>query len=410
MRAERICALSRHVIALSIDTAMTAATQWLERTLDDSANKRIAVPEAFLTTDAILVLAENVFGGLVVHPEVVRRRLDAEIPFLATENVMMEAVRRGGDRQELHERLRVHARASADLRVVERGADRPLRSHRRGLRLRPDAVGPRGGRPSRIARGPQRRPGRGVRPGGAGSGARGSDSGGERARPRLKRRRPSGAFLILLCLEVACASRAASRPVSKPVPPSEAISGWTEDGFASWYGGDDGFEGKPTASGEIYDSSKMTAAHRDLPLGTVVRVTNLDNGKSVDVRINDRGPFIHGRVIDLSQEAARRLDLIGPGVGPVRIVILSPGVAPTPVPPAVAAGPWAVQVGSFGEPDRAARHAERLRAAGFEVYLEPYDGLTRVKIGPLDSRADAEEMLAKAEDAGFEGIVVPANR
>ena len=117
MRAERICSLSRHVIALSIDTAMTSATQWLERTLDDSANKRIAVPEAFLTTDAILVLAENVFGGLVVHPEVSRRRLDAEIPFLATENVMMEAVRRGGDRQELHERLRVHARASADLRA-----------------------------------------------------------------------------------------------------------------------------------------------------------------------------------------------------------------------------------------------------------------------------------------------------
>ena len=117
MRAERMCSLARHVIALTIDTAMTAATQWLERTLDDSANKRIAVPEAFLSTDAILVLAENVFGGLVVHPEVARRRLEAEIPFLATENVMMEAVRRGGDRQELHERLRVHARASADLRA-----------------------------------------------------------------------------------------------------------------------------------------------------------------------------------------------------------------------------------------------------------------------------------------------------
>jgi rare lipoprotein A len=226
----------------------------------------------------------------------------------------------------------------------------------------------------------------------------------------LKRRRPSGALLLFLFLEVACASRAATRPVSKPVPPSDAISGWSEDGLASWYGGDDGFEGKPTASGEIYDSSKMTAAHRDLPLGTLVRVMNLDNGKTVDVRINDRGPFIHGRVIDLSQEAARRLDLIGPGVGPVRIVILSPGVAPTPVPPSVATGPWAVQVGSFGEPDRAERHAERLRAAGFPVYLEPYEGLTRVKLGPLDTRADAEEMLAKAEDEGFEGIVVPANR
>jgi adenylosuccinate lyase len=117
MRAERVCALARHVIALSIDTAMTAAMQWLERTLDDSANKRIAVPEAFLATDAILVLLENVFGGLVVHPEVSRRRLEAEIPFLATENVLMEAVRRGGDRQELHERLRVHARASAEARA-----------------------------------------------------------------------------------------------------------------------------------------------------------------------------------------------------------------------------------------------------------------------------------------------------
>ena len=118
MRAERVCSLARHVIALSLDTAMTAATQWLERTLDDSANKRIAVPEAFLCSDAILILLENVLGGLVVHPEVSRRRLDAEIPFLATEDLMMEAVRRGGDRQELHERLRVHARASADARAA----------------------------------------------------------------------------------------------------------------------------------------------------------------------------------------------------------------------------------------------------------------------------------------------------
>ena len=226
----------------------------------------------------------------------------------------------------------------------------------------------------------------------------------------MRAHRPSGAAAALLCLEIACASRAASRPVSRPIPPSEAISGWSEDGLASWYGGDDGFEGKPTASGEIYDSSKMTAAHRDLPLGTTVRVTNLDNGKSVHVRINDRGPFVHGRVIDLSQEAAKRLDLIGPGVGPVRIVIVAPGVAPTPVPAAVASGPWAVQVGSFGEPGRAERHADRVRAAGFTVYLEPYEGLTRVKIGPLESRDDAEKALGKAEDAGFEGIVVPANR
>jgi adenylosuccinate lyase len=121
MRSERICSLARHVIALSLDTALTAATQWLERSLDDSANKRIAVPEAFLATDAILMLLENVVGGLVVHPEVCARRLAEEAPFLATENVLMEAVRRGGDRQELHEKLRVHARASAEERTHSGG-------------------------------------------------------------------------------------------------------------------------------------------------------------------------------------------------------------------------------------------------------------------------------------------------
>jgi adenylosuccinate lyase len=121
MRAERICGLARHVIALSFDTAMTAATQWLERSLDDSANRRISIPDAFLACDAILVLLDNVFAGIVVHADVARRRLDAEVPFLATENILMEAVRRGGDRQELHEKLRVHARASAERRSDEAG-------------------------------------------------------------------------------------------------------------------------------------------------------------------------------------------------------------------------------------------------------------------------------------------------
>jgi adenylosuccinate lyase len=119
MRAERICGLARHVITLSLDTAMTASAQWLERTLDDSANKRIAVPEAFLAADAILVLLENIFSGLLVHPEVSQRKLEEEIPFLATENVLMEAVRRGGDRQQLHERIRVHARAAVERRSRE---------------------------------------------------------------------------------------------------------------------------------------------------------------------------------------------------------------------------------------------------------------------------------------------------
>jgi len=199
------------------------------------------------------------------------------------------------------------------------------------------------------------------------------------------------------------------------VPPEEAVSGWTEQGLASWYGGADGFEGKPTASGEIYDSSLLTAAHRDLPLGTLVEVTNVETGASVRVRVNDRGPFVHGRVIDLSQAAARKIGVIGPGVAMVRLTIVDaapvapiPSASSSPAAEATAtARAWAVQVGSFAQPDRAGRHADRLRAAGFDVYLEPYQGLTRVKVGPLDSRADAEEKLAEIEAAGFEGIVMP---
>lgn len=120
MRAERITALARHVIALSIDPAFTAATQWLERTLDDSANRRIAIPEAYLATDALLLLMHNVAAGLVVRPAVIRRHLEAELPFLATEAILMGAVRKGGDRQELHERIRRHSLAAAE-RVKEHG-------------------------------------------------------------------------------------------------------------------------------------------------------------------------------------------------------------------------------------------------------------------------------------------------
>jgi adenylosuccinate lyase len=109
MRSERIGALARHAIALVIDPAFTAASQWFERTLDDSANKRIAVPEAYLSVDAVLLLLHNVASGMVVYPEMIRRRLMEELPFMATENLMMRAAKRGGDRQDLHERVRVHS-------------------------------------------------------------------------------------------------------------------------------------------------------------------------------------------------------------------------------------------------------------------------------------------------------------
>ena len=109
MRCERICSLARYVIADAVNPAYTTATQWFERTLDDSANKRISVPEAFLAVDAILNIYENVASGLVVHEKVIEKHILEELPFMASENIMMDAVKRGGDRQKLHERIRVHS-------------------------------------------------------------------------------------------------------------------------------------------------------------------------------------------------------------------------------------------------------------------------------------------------------------
>ncbi len=121
MRSERICALARYVIQDGVNPAMTAATQWFERTLDDSANKRIAVAEAFLAVDAILEIYINITAGLVVYDRVVRRRVMEKLPFMATENIMMEAVKRGGNRQELHEALREHSHAAARRVKLEGG-------------------------------------------------------------------------------------------------------------------------------------------------------------------------------------------------------------------------------------------------------------------------------------------------
>lgn len=125
MRSERIASLARYVIVDSLNPCITAATQWFERTLDDSANKRISIPEAFLAVDGILNLYGNVADGLVVYPKVIRSHLESELPFMATENILMDAVKRGGDRQKLHERIRVHSMAAARV-VKEEGGKNDL--------------------------------------------------------------------------------------------------------------------------------------------------------------------------------------------------------------------------------------------------------------------------------------------
>ena len=109
MRSERINSLSRHVLSLAMDPAITASTQWLERTLDDSANKRICVPEAFLAVDSILILYANISSSIVVYKNVIHTNLMQELPFMGTEEIIMNAVLKGGDRQELHEKIRVYS-------------------------------------------------------------------------------------------------------------------------------------------------------------------------------------------------------------------------------------------------------------------------------------------------------------
>ena len=125
MRSERVCSLARFVISMQSSTANTFATQWMERTLDDSAIRRLSLPQSFLAIDAILILLENICSGMVVYPKVIEKNLIAELPFMATENIMMEAVNQGGDRQEVHEQIRQHSQAAAQQVKLE-GADNDL--------------------------------------------------------------------------------------------------------------------------------------------------------------------------------------------------------------------------------------------------------------------------------------------
>ena len=163
---------------------------------------------------------------------------------------------------------------------------------------------------------------------------------------------------------------------SRPAPTAGNLGlSYTETGVASWYGHP--YHGRPAANGEIYDMEKLTAAHRTLPFDTVVRVTNLTNEKSVEVRINDRGPFIDGRIIDLSHAAARSIDMIGPGTAQVRMDIVK---LPDLLPPAL----FAVQIGAFRERANAERERARMESRYGSARLVRREGdpvLWRVLVG-----------------------------
>jgi len=176
---------------------------------------------------------------------------------------------------------------------------------------------------------------------------------------------------------------------------------WREvqQGMASWYGAD--FHGKQTSSGEVYDMYQLTCAHNTLPLGTMVMVTNLENGKSVELKVNDRGPFVKGRIIDVSYAAARMLGMHEQGTAAVRVEVIGTAVQPTQ--------PFTVQVGSFVSETNARNLAEQLRKDFDNVQVTTMETPTqkyhRVRIGQFDTRESAMRTAERLAQMGFKVLV-----
>ena len=202
--------------------------------------------------------------------------------------------------------------------------------------------------------------------------------------------------------------------VREPAPPP--VRGGVQVGVASWYG--PGFHGNRTANGEIFDQYELTAAHPSLPLGTRVMVTNLANGRSVEVRVNDRGPFVDGRAIDLSYAAARTLRMIGPGTARVRIEVLdqAPVLAVRPVreivppPAAEPMGSYLVEVAALTDGARA-EHLRRVLAPRFpDAFVSRLGGASgqyyRVRIGPYPLRSHALERAERVSRLGYPAIIL----
>lgn len=178
-----------------------------------------------------------------------------------------------------------------------------------------------------------------------------------------------------------------------------------EEGLASWYGGH--FQGRKTANGEIFDTNLLTAAHKSLPFGTIVQVMHKGNGKTVQVRINDRGPFVAGRIIDLSRAAADALGLTAQGVAPIRLTIVQPGSGPAGLPSRP--GLVTIQVASYSSQANAAATLERLKAAGLQATLETAaTGITRV-ILPEVARDNSAEVRKQLASLGFTSTLVREN-
>ncbi len=206
-------------------------------------------------------------------------------------------------------------------------------------------------------------------------------------------------LLLLAAVAGLAAACASSRATVRPVP---AVIGSEERGLASWYGHP--YHGRRTSNGEVYDMNAMTAAHRTLPFHTWLEVENLARGRTTRVRVNDRGPFIDGRIVDVSHAAALALGLVGPGVAPVRLRVIAP-------PPGAPAPPgYAIQMGAFTDEAGALALQRSLSGAGFDsrVVRATDDGrdLYRVRAGPFPTRAAADAHAARLSARGYRVVVV----
>jgi rare lipoprotein A len=209
-----------------------------------------------------------------------------------------------------------------------------------------------------------------------------------------------GALMLAAAVFAACS---ATRPAPSAPSAAAPANGASIVGIASWYG--PGFNGHRTSSGAIYDQDDLTAASTAFPLGSRVRVTNLDNGKSVDVTINDHGPYVKGRKLDLSRRAARQIGMIGTGTAPVRMAVLE-----TPAGGPALGERYFVQVGSFADPAHAESVRKRLAAHYDDVEIQPVrDGFGRfyrVRMGAFASREDAAARAARMVRSGFPAFVI----
>ena len=213
---------------------------------------------------------------------------------------------------------------------------------------------------------------------------------------------PRAALPVLACLFLFGCAVAPSRV---RLPEHALPQPLSQSGIASWYG--PGFHGKATASGAVYNQNDLTAAHQTLPLGSRVMVTNLENGKMVEVLINDRGPFAKGRIIDLSFAAAQAIDMIGPGTVRVRIDILH---TPVPIPAIRQTLDYTIQLGSFSQLENARQLHERLAGSFEDVRISPLQSQDstyyRVHVGSFSNRAAAEEQARSMAHAGYSVIIM----